>query len=48
MGEDGPERPGDGDGGGEITFRSGEGVGGCGTLEEEAAESLSGLTSLWK
>lgn len=35
MGKDGPEGPGDSNGGREITFRRGEGVGGCGTLEEE-------------
>lgn len=38
MSEDGKERPGDGDGSGEITLGCGEGVRGCGRLEEEEAE----------
>jgi len=36
--EDCPEGPGDGDGGREVTFGSGEGVCGCGGLEEESRE----------
>jgi len=38
VGEDGPERPSDGDGGREVTFGCGESVRSCGTLEEEESE----------
>jgi len=38
VGEDGPERPSDSDGSGEITLRRGEGVCCCGALEEEKSK----------
>jgi len=38
VGKDGPERPGDGDGGGEIALGGGESIGGCCSLQEEEGE----------
>lgn len=43
MGEDGPERPSNGNGGREITFGSGEGIGSGGALEKEESQEDENL-----
>jgi hypothetical protein len=46
--EDGPERPGDGDGSGEITLGGGESIGGCCSLQKEANNNLEYVKDIYR
>ena len=48
MGEDGPERPGDGDGGGEIALGGGESIGGSSSLQEEANNNVEYVKDIYR